>query len=310
MPIVIDKADPAACSLGDCAAALDALPFDPADAESLDHAATWLRRLGNNKDFLGDVLVKALADRHREEPAQGYGPQVIMLTTPGSSSFLRCAMWPGAGEDAVAKSGGDSFAYGLPHDHNFSFLTHGYFGPGYWSEFFEYDYDGVTGWAGEAAGLRPMGRHRLEPERIMLYRAHVDVHLQLPADALSVSINVMHAVPAIRWLDQYTFDVEKGTIAQNIDCGPSETFLRLAVGLGGEEALDLAERVARSHPSDRFRVTAWDALAARDFDPAARDRVWAAAERSGSRMVAMEARARRAELARASAGTVDAAVHG
>lgn len=297
MPCLIDVADAASCTLGDCAAALDAVPFDPADEDSLAHAALWLRRLGNNGEFLGDVLVESLANRHREEPAQGYGPQVIMLTAPGSSSFLRCAVWPGAGEGLLGASGGEAFVYGLPHDHNFSFLTHGYFGPGYWSEFYEYDYDGVTGWAGEVANLRPMGRHRLEPDRIMLYRAHVDVHLQLPADALSVSVNVMHAVPAIRWLDQYTFDVEKGTIASNVDCGPSETFLRLAVGLGGAEALDLAERFARSHPSDRLRMTAWEALATRETQAGARDAVWAAAEGSGSRLVAMEARSRRRELA-------------
>jgi len=299
MPVVIDKEDAGSCSLGDCAAALDAAGFDPADPASLDHAATWLRRLGNNKAFLGDVLVASLANRHRAEPPQDYGPQVIMLTAPGAATFLRAAIWPGQGEQVLGASGGESFAYGLPHDHNFSFLTHGYFGPGYWSEFYEYDYDGVTGWSGEVAHLRPMGRHRLEPERIMLYRAHVDVHLQLPADALSVSVNVMHAVPAIRWLDQYTFDVERGTIAQNVDSGPSETFLRLAVAMGGGEALDLAETFARTHPSDRLRVTAWDALAAREVDAGARDKVWAAAEASGSRMVEMEARNRRAELAAA-----------
>lgn len=300
MPCLINLADTpdsrAACSLGDCAAALDAVPFDPADGESLNHAALWLRRLGNNKDFLGDVLVESLTQRHRDEPAQGYGAQVIMLTAPGSSSFLRAAIWPGQDEGMLGASGKESFVYGLPHDHNFSFLTHGYFGPGYWSEFYEYDYDGVTGWAGEIAHLRPTGRHRLEPDRIMLYRAHVDVHLQLPADALSVSVNVMHAVPAIRWLDQYTFDVERGTIVQNVDSGPSETFLRLAVALDAGEALDLAEQFARSHPSDRLRVTAWDALAARESDAGARDRVWAAAELSGSRMVEMEARSRRAAL--------------
>lgn len=299
MPCLIDVADAAACSLGDCAAALDAVPFDPAEPESLDHAALWLRRLGNNRDFLGDLLVQSLADRHRDEMAQAYGPQVIMLTAPGASSFLRCAIWPGRDEGLLGASGNESFVYGLPHDHNFSFLTHGYFGPGYWSEFYEYDYDGVTGWAGEPVRLRHTGRHRLEPDRIMLYRAHLDVHLQLPADSLSVSLNVMHAVPAIRWLDQYTFDVVQGTIAQNVDSGPSETFLRLAVALGTGEALDLAETFARSHPSDRLRVTAWDALAAREADASARDKVWAMAESSGSRMVEMEARARRAELATA-----------
>jgi hypothetical protein len=32
-------------------------------------------------------------------------------------------------------SGAAAFVYGLPHDHNFDFLTLGYFGPGYWSDY-------------------------------------------------------------------------------------------------------------------------------------------------------------------------------
>ena len=101
MPVVIDKEDAGSCSLGDCAAALDAAGFDPADPASLDHAATWLRRLGNNKAFLGDVLVASLANRHRAEPPQDYGPQVIMLTAPGAATFLRAAIWPGQGEQVL-----------------------------------------------------------------------------------------------------------------------------------------------------------------------------------------------------------------
>ena len=298
MPVVIDKEDAGSCSLGDCATALDAAGFDPADPASLDHAATWLRRLGNNKAFLGDVLVASLANRHRAEPPQDYGPQVIMLTAPGAATFLRAAIWPGQGEQVLGASGGESFAYGLPHDHNFSFLTHGYFGPGYWSDYYEYDYEAVSGWTGEAAHLRSTGRHRLEPASTMLYRAHRDVHAQLPADALSVSLNVMHAEPAMHWLDQYSFDVEKGTIAGRVDSGPSEAFLRIAVALGGGEALDLAERFATHHPSERMRLTAYDALSGQAADAAGRDRVWATAEANGSLLVTMEAGRRRAELAR------------
>jgi hypothetical protein len=44
-------------------------------------------------------------------------------------------------------------------------------------------------------------------------------------------------------------------------------------------------------------MTAWEALATRETDAARRDAVWAVAEGSGSRLVAMEARTRRRELA-------------
>ena len=297
MPRLIEIADDSSCTLGECAEAIHARRFDPAAEDGPGHAALWLRRLGNNAAFLGDILLEALKHRHRDEPAQGYGPQAIQLTKPRNGVFLRAAVWPSLSDSLVAASGSASFVYGLPHDHNFSFLTHGYFGPGYWSDYYEYDYESVTGWTGELAHLRPAGRHRLEPGQIMLYRAHRDVHAQIPADSLSVSLNVMHADPALHWLDQYSFDVERGTITGRVDSGPSEAFLRIAVALGDGAALDLAEHFAATHPSERMRLAAFDALAGQAGDHAARDALWAQAESRGSRLVAMEARARRAELA-------------
>jgi len=66
-------------------------------------------------------------------------------------------------------------------------------------------------------------------------------------------------------------------------------FLRIAVGLGSREARDLADRFARTHPSDRMRLTALEAQAG-VLDVAERDELWRRAEGSGSRLVALEAR--------------------
>jgi len=298
MPRIIDIADAREAALPEAADGIRAAGFDPCDEESLHHTALWLRRLGNNQTFLGDVLVEQLAQRHREEPAgNAYSPQVVMLVPPGSSFFIRANIWPSAEDHMVRASGEAAFAIGLPHDHNFSFLTHGYFGPGYWSDYYEYDYGEVTGYRGEAVpSLRFVERARLEPGKIMLYRAHVDVHAQLPADSLSVSLNVMHTAGAQGWLDQYKFDLERGEIAARLSSPPSAAFLKIAVGLGGEEALDLARHFALRHPSDSMRLSAWEALVGREDDPAARDELWCEAEGAGSRLVAMEARARRTAM--------------
>lgn len=87
------------------------------------HAALWLRRLGNDGDFLGDILIGELAQRHREDALDNaYSPQVIMLAPPSSTYFIRANIWPSASEHMVRASGGDSFVLGLPHDHNFDFL--------------------------------------------------------------------------------------------------------------------------------------------------------------------------------------------
>lgn len=299
MPRVISLADDAVCSLAECVDALSQAGFDPADDDSLHHAARWLRRLGNDRTFLGDLLIEQLARRHREDLLDSaYGPQVLMLAPPNGHFFIRANIWPSLDEHMVRASGGKAFVLGLPHDHNFSFLTLGYFGPGYWSDYYEYDFDAVTGYRGEAVpSLRFVERSRLEEGKLMLYRAHVDVHAQGAADSLSVSLNVMHTHGAQGWLDQYRFDLERREIGAIISPGPSEALLKVAVGLGSDEALDLAHRFARRHPSDRARLAAWDALAAREPDPAARDALWREAEGAGSRLVTMEAKARRAALA-------------
>lgn len=297
MPRVIALADAGVADVAQCYDAIAATGFDPRDEASLHHAALQLRRLGNNRTFLGDILIELLAARHREESEQSsYGPQALVLSRLDQGFFLRANIWPSAEEPMLRASGNAAFVYGLPHDHNFSFLTHGYFGPGYWSDYYEFDYEALAGYRGEPAGLRFIERARLEPDQLMLYRAHLDVHAQLPPDALSVSLNVMHASGAQGWLDQYKFDTERNEVAGILGTGGSEAFIRIAVGLGGAEALDLAHRFARQHPSDRMRLNALDALASAAPDPAARDALWREAEDMGSRLVAMEARVRRDEL--------------
>lgn len=298
MPRVIEVIDKSRGCLDECVDALSVAGFDPADEESLHNAACHLRRLGNNPDFLADLLVDELkASLEADSGPPSYGPQVIMLSPPGHGDFfLRANIWPSPDEHMMRASGSDSFVYGLPHDHNFHFLTLGYFGPGYWSDYYEFDYESVAGWSGEPVDLRFIERARLEPGKIMLYRAHRDVHRQLPADSLSVSINVMHASGAQAWLDQYAFDVERSRVTQILNHGSAEALIRIAVGLGGAEAIDLAHRFGTTHPSDRMRLHAWSALASVAPDLAARDEVWRAAGVCGSRLVAEEAGRRRSKL--------------
>lgn len=296
MPRVIEFQDEIACDLGDCIEALESEGFRPYEEESLMHGATWLRRLANNRTFLGDMVLQELkAGVDVAEEASSYGPQVVMLSPLGREYYMRANFWPSADEHMFRASGSSAFSYELPHDHNFDFLTVGYFGPGYASDYYEYDYEKVAGAIGEKAGLRFVERSTLDPGKLMHYRAHRDVHSQLPPESLSVSINIMHASGAQGLLDQYRFDVEKDEIAGVISPGGSETFLRVAVGLGCPEARDLATHFAQRHPSDRMRLVALDAQAG-VLDAAACDQLWRRAEGSGSRLVAMEAGRRRRAL--------------
>ncbi len=301
MPLVIDNPSEESCSLPECIEALGDLGFDADDADSTHAAANWLRRLANNREFLGDLLVDRLAGRVGEDIASGYGPQAIVLSRPRGNrpgaAFLRAAIWPSPRDHMFQTSGAASFVYGAPHDHNFDFLTVGYCGPGYVSDYYEYDYEAVAGYPGEDAGLRFVERSTLSPGKLMLYRKHVDVHSQLPPESLSVSINVMRLDPAQGWFDQYGFDLERGTVARLLNPHASEAFLRVAVASGAAGALDYAEWVGAAHPSDRMRLASYEARADLCGDPAEVDALWRAGELSGNRMVAGAARARRAALA-------------
>ena len=297
MPRVMTAATHEPCELAEAVDALASIPLDPQDEGDLAFATDWLARLTANRDFLGDAMVDALCGRAASGIVEsGYGPQAIVLSPIRSGCFLRANIWPAEADPCFAASGARSFVYGLPHDHNFSFLTSGYFGPGYRSDYYEYDYEAVAGYAGENAALRFVERSALEEGRLMLYRAHRDVHSQLPPESLSISLNVMAIDPAYAWYDQYGFDLDGGTVTSVLSPTSTECFLRIAVGMGGEEALDLADRVGRSHPSDRLRLASFEARAGRESDYGTRDNLWQRAERSGSLILAREAAARRAAL--------------
>ena len=298
MPRLIDYADDCAIGLAECTERLAERGFDPADEDSLLAAARDLRQLGYDSTFLGDILIDELKRRCEPDPeATAYGPQTLILARPGAQVFLRANIWPSPDEHVLRASGAAPFYFDVPHDHNFSFLTLGYFGPGYWSDYYEYDFGNVAGYAGEPVDLRFVERSRLEHGKLMLYRAHRDVHVQHPADAMSVSLNVMHMAPHQGWFDQYRFDVENNRIAAILSHGASEVTLRLAVALGLDEARDLAEEFGRHHPSDRMRLAAWEAQACAASEDGGRDAVWRRAEISGNVLVAGEAKLRRMALA-------------
>ena len=297
MPRVIDNLHTESGTLGEV---VDALGdgFDPRDEASTLAAASLLGRLGRNKHFLGDLLIEQLKAAPREDgDAGGYGPQAIVLSPLRGTAFLRANIWPAESEPCFSASGAKTFVYGIPHDHNFDFLTVGYFGPGYRSDYYEYDYETVAGIRGESAGLRFVERSALATGRLMHYRAHRDIHAQLPPEATSVSLNIMHIGAGQGWLDQYDFDLDNDAVTGTLNPTSTEVFLRCAVGIGTEAALDLAEVVGRNHPSDRLRLASFEAREGLLDEVAERDALWREAEVSGSRLLAGEAAVRRAALA-------------
>ena len=283
--------------LDDLAEALDTASFDPRDEDSLAALGPLLARLGRNSRFLGDLVVAELERRCAGQAVDNsYGAQVFMLKPPNGRYLLRANFWPARNDAVVRASGTAPFFYDLPHDHNFPFLTYGYEGPGYWSDYYEYDVAAVTGLPGEQAGLRFVERSRLEPGKLMLYRARRDVHVQLPPDSLSVSLNILFYDAAQPWLEQFQFDVAQGTIAAGLTTAPAEGLVTLAAHLGGDAGQAVAREFAARHPVPRMRATAYAALASALPHPGARTALFLAAAGDADAYVAGHARLRLARI--------------
>lgn len=293
MPLVLDPGAGDAFGLDDLVAALDASAFDVRDEASFAALAPLLARLGRNRHFLGDLVIAELEQRCAGQAVvNAYGAQVFLLAPPNGRYVLRANFWPARGDAVVRASGTAAFFYDLPHDHNFPFLTYGYDGPGYWSDYYEYDGATVCGLPDEDAGLRFVERSRLEPGKLLFYRARRDVHVQLPPDSLSVSLNILGFDRAQPWTEQFRFDVAAGRIVEGLTTAPSEALVALAAQFGGAAGRALTLDFARRHPAPRMRVTALAALAATAPDAAARVAVYEAAADDAARYVAGHARRR------------------
>lgn len=260
MPRVIEPGHGAAITLDELIEALEHEKWDARDEDAFAAIGPWLARLGRNRRFLADLAIAELEQRFSGQRDSGYGAQVMMLSPPSRRYAVRAAFWP-ARHDAVVKAGGTApFFYDLPHDHNFSFLTVGYTGPGYWSDYYLFD-GAQDAQPGDPARLVFDRRARLEPGRLMLYRAHRDVHVQLPPDRFSVSLNILGATPAQAWRTQYRFDTARDIVAQAMTTTGSEALVTLATRLGGDAGRALAADLAIRHPHPRMRATALTALA-------------------------------------------------
>jgi hypothetical protein len=284
---VIDPGTPpSAIGLDAAVESLVALGFDSRDDDAWVAAAPILAALSANRGFLGDIAVDALL--RGVDPHGVYGPPVIMLHQGSGNWLLRANLWPAEGDAVLRASGRRAFFYDLPHDHNFSFLTIGHHGPGYASDYWEIDAPPL-GIVGEPVALRPVGRRRLGPGDMLLYRAHRDVHAQRPPQAFSVSLNLMEASGREPWRDQYRFDTEAGRIAEVINVTAIEGLLPLAAHLGGDAGKALLHDLVVRHPIGRIRFGAVRALAGAAETADARVAVLEVAARCDDRLVSASA---------------------
>jgi len=262
MPRLIDPPVGSALDLEEVTARLDESGVDLANEASIARCTDLLAGLQRNRDFLADRVIAALKASYADQlEVNRCTAQVFLLYRSLRGFYLRANMWPSARDAVYTTSGPVAFSYGVPHDHNFHFLTTGYFGPGYVSDYYGYDAEQVDGRIGQPLHLQFVERSQLSEGKMMLYRAHRDIHSQLPPTSLSVSLNIMDEGEHVPWHDQYIVDLDRGTIAKRPTLTSGEMLLRCAVHLT-ENGKDVAEQFAKAHPVPRARANAIGALAA------------------------------------------------
>jgi hypothetical protein len=90
---------------------------------------------------------------------------------------------------------------------------------------------------------------------------HKDVHNQLPADEMSISLNILEVSNDSGMRDQYMFDLQKKEIAGIMTQMALEPMLALSAHFGGEKGIDLLDTFVARHPSDRIRFKSLQARA-------------------------------------------------
>jgi hypothetical protein len=267
---------------------------DLGDPDSIAAAAPMLRALVNDRSLVVRRINQQVKDRFTSQALAS--AQVIYLGA-GRDFYVRANIWPSAADVASGRVYQDQFAYHVAHDHNFNFLTVNYHGPGYITEIHEYDSDGVEGFSGEKVDLRFLEKVMFGPDMVMLYRANCDVHVQLPPDELSVTLNLMADTPDVHTRDQYFFDLERGTLLDHppeLDGSRRISVLKMAAHVGDEDTRQLLDDLARIHPCRRTRLAAWEAQAqlrprdaARIWETAARDRETLVSQAASERLLAL-----------------------
>ncbi|MGH8222055.1 MAG: transposase [Woeseiaceae bacterium] len=264
------------------------------DTDSLAASAPMLRALANDRS----LVVRELNNRVESFLADGAIPSAqALLIGRGDGFYVRAGIWPAIADMTSGRTYQDQFAYNLAHDHNFTFLTVNYLGPGYETEIYEYDFDKVEGYVGEAVDLRFLEKVRFGTGTVMLYRASRDVHVQYAPTELTITLNLMVANPEVGFRDQYFFDLASRTIASyppELAASSRVSLLNLAGYLGDTNTPQLLSDLAAKHPCRRTRLTAFEAWCRQQPDEAAS--IWEKASSDPAPLVANTARRRLRDL--------------
>lgn len=236
--------------------------LDPTSFESLIDHVWILRALANDKTFLSRQVNEDLRRALEGGKTQLYSPQSMIIARSEKCAFRANLWYPAPPESERERVEKKLFSYELPHDHNFSFATIGYLGPGYRTDIYRYDRSKVQGLVGEEVDLCFRETAELTAGRILVFESGRDVHTQYTPESLSISLNLICTDAEEAAKPQYLFDVDSSTIVGLAEhkLTRSVGLVRFAKYLGNAETIELVEAIAMAASQPILRAAGFDAL--------------------------------------------------
>jgi hypothetical protein len=229
------------------------------DDDSIVSAATMLQALANNREILIDIFNRDLL-KYTMEAGASYSQSSSILGVGKRKDFvIRANMWPPL-ETNMRTIESSLFSYELPHNHNFSFLTANYFGPGYETDIWEFtNSEAAEGRIGEKVSIKFLEHTKLEPGKQMFFRRQRDIHVQLPPEKFSISLNLLVISEQDALTDQFEFNLEDNYI-KGFPSGTLSSkrafLMNIAGGIGDENTAEILLKIATNHPCQRTRASA------------------------------------------------------
>jgi hypothetical protein len=180
--------------------------FEPYSEESLLAMAPVLKELGNNKRFLADYVATNLTHPDFQKDNSYRGATFVLGS--GRGYMIRAIAWP---TETPSGRSPEIYEGRIAHNHTFSLLTLGYWGPGYVTDIYDCPEDAAIG---ECAPLNAPRRVQLSEGSILYYPAYSVAHTQQPPEAYSVSVNLLAYVSHER--EQTFFDVASGKVVRKV----------------------------------------------------------------------------------------------
>ena len=245
-------------SLAQCTAWLDA-NLRPNDPASMLDAANVMAGLAANEHFLVDYIGEGISDADGAYQIDNSYTDHTIILHRAENYHLRANVWfPVRDYGAGSRLAEEIHAYHLAHNHNFFFLTVGYFGPGYKTIIATHDLTSIKGNPiGQKAHLKDHREVQLKLGSMIAFHAHTDVHNQIPPESLSISINLMPRQDEVNLTEQFEYDLQNDLIIGHIrgQVTQRSKLMAMLALLGGDAYAQELQNLAQSFPCPRTRLT-------------------------------------------------------